>query len=58
MRKLLLVLLILIAGVFLFSKEVVITAWTVGPDNPSFYRFDNLKTAVERFPAEDRIRQC
>ena len=48
MRKLLLVLLILIAGVFLFSKEVVITAWTVGPDNPSFYRFDNLKTAVER----------
>ncbi len=40
--------LLLIFGVILFAKDIVITAWTVGPDNPSFYRFDNLKTAAER----------
>ncbi len=39
---------LLVIGVILFAKDVTITAWTVGPDNPSFYRFDNLKTAAER----------
>ena len=46
MRKL--VAILLLAGMVLFAQEIVITAWTVGPDNPSFYRFDNLKTAAER----------
>jgi len=29
-------------------EEVTIVAWTIGPDEPSFYRFDNLKDAVDR----------
>ncbi len=40
--------LLLIFGVIIFAKDITITAWTVGPDNPSFYRFDNLKTAADR----------
>ncbi|HIP92662.1 MAG TPA: sugar ABC transporter substrate-binding protein, partial [Thermotoga sp.] len=49
MRKFLLIALMLIAAVTFFSvKTITITAWTVGPDNPSFYRFENLKIAVER----------
>lgn len=47
MRKLLLVI-ILTIGLLMFAEEITITAWTVGPDNPSYYRFDNLKTAAER----------
>ncbi|HCZ07446.1 MAG: inositol-phosphate transport system substrate-binding protein [Thermotogota bacterium] len=47
MKKFLVVLLALLATAVL-AKEIVITAWTVGPDNPSFYRFENLKTAAER----------
>ncbi len=43
-----LVAILLIVSTLLLAKEIVITAWTVGPDNPSFYRFDNLKTAAER----------
>ncbi len=47
MRKFL-VAILSVLFVFAFAKEIVITAWTVGPDNPSYYRFENLKTAVER----------
>ncbi len=47
MRKVLLAVL-LVASLLIFAKEITITAWTVGPDNPSYYRFDNLKTAAER----------
>ena len=47
MKKLLIGLLAVLT-VLAFTKEIVITAWTVGPDNPSFYRFDNLKIAAER----------
>ena len=47
MRKLL-VWLVAVLTVFAFAKEIVITAWTVGPDNPSYYRFENLKAAAER----------
>ena len=46
MKKL--VVLLLIVGALLLAKDITITAWTVGPDNPSFYRFDNLKTAADR----------
>jgi len=49
MKKLLLIALMLLAAVTFFSvKTITITAWTVGPDNPSYYRFENLKAAVER----------
>ncbi|PLV59150.1 ABC transporter substrate-binding protein [Thermotoga sp. KOL6] len=47
MRKLLLTIL-LVASLLIFAEEITITAWTVGPDNPSYYRFENLKTAAER----------
>ncbi len=39
---------LLVIAAMLLAKEVVITAWTVGPDNPSYYRFENLKIAAER----------
>lgn len=29
-------------------ETIKITAWTVGPDNPAFYREENLKSAVDR----------
>ena len=30
------------------QQVVVIKAWTIGPDNPSVTRFNNLQTAAER----------
>ena len=48
MRKFIWLLSLILVGTFVFSTEITLTAWTVGPDNPSYYRFDNLKTAAER----------
>jgi len=39
---------VILLGSFMLASEITLTAWTVGPDNPSYYRFDNLKTAAER----------
>jgi len=47
MRKFLMTI-VLMVSLLIFAEEITITAWTVGPDNPSYYRFDNLKTAAER----------
>ncbi|MCD6462121.1 MAG: extracellular solute-binding protein [Thermotogae bacterium] len=47
MKRLLVALLVALSVVY-FAKVVTITAWTVGPDNPSVNRFENLKTAAER----------
>lgn len=33
------------------SQEIVLKAWTVGPDDPSIYRATNLHTAAERLNA-------
>jgi inositol-phosphate transport system substrate-binding protein len=33
-------------------KVVKLVAWTIGPDEPSYYRRDNLLTAVERLNAD------
>jgi inositol-phosphate transport system substrate-binding protein len=34
------------------AQEVVLKAWTIGPDDPSVYRATNLHTAAERLNAE------
>lgn len=34
------------------QRVVVIKAWTIGPDNPSVTRFNNLTTAAERLNAD------
>src|SRR5437870_10546442 len=36
------------------QQVVVIKAWTIGPDNPSVTRFNNLQTAAERLNADLR----
>ena len=33
-------------------KEIKLVAWTIGPDEPSYYRRDNLITAAERLNAD------
>ena len=35
-----------------FTQEIVLKAWTIGPDDPSVYRATNLQTAAERLNAE------
>ncbi|MGC8638224.1 MAG: hypothetical protein ACP5UP_08405, partial [Athalassotoga sp.] len=47
------------------TKTVTITAWTVGPDIPSFYRYENLTTAASRLNqmleavgSDIRVRRC
>ncbi len=34
------------------AQDVVLKAWTIGPDDPSIYRSTNLQTAAERLNAE------
>src|SRR5690349_9002901 len=34
------------------AQEIVLKAWTIGPDDPSIYRATNLHTAAERLNAE------
>lgn len=34
------------------AQEIVLKAWTIGPDDPSIYRATNLQTAAERLNAE------
>jgi inositol-phosphate transport system substrate-binding protein len=34
------------------AQEIVLKAWTIGPDDPSVYRATNLHTAAERLNAE------
>lgn len=34
------------------AQEIVLRAWTIGPDDPSVYRATNLHTAAERLNAE------
>jgi len=34
------------------AQEIVLKAWTIGPDDPSVYRATNLCTAAERLNAE------
>src|SRR5215475_9326786 len=34
------------------AQEIVLKAWTIGPDNPSVYRATNLQLAAERLNAE------
>src|SRR3989442_15935809 len=36
------------------QQVVVIKAWTIGPDNPSVTRFNNLNSAAERLNADLR----
>ncbi|MGQ0571739.1 MAG: ABC transporter substrate-binding protein, partial [Armatimonadota bacterium] len=36
------------------QRTIVIKAWTIGPDNPSVTRFNNLLTAAERLNSELR----
>src|SRR5881396_332789 len=35
-----------------FTQEIVLKAWTIGPDDPSVYRATNLQAAAERLNAE------
>ena len=35
-----------------FAQEIVLKAWTIGPDDPSVYRATNLQIAAERLNAE------
>ena len=35
-----------------FAQEIVLKAWTIGPDDPSMYRATNLQIAAERLNAE------
>src|SRR5262249_16390017 len=34
------------------AQEIMLKAWTIGPDDPSIYRATNLHTAAERLNAE------
>src|SRR5919199_3920554 len=34
------------------AQEIVLKAWTIGPDDPSVYRATNLQSAAERLNAE------
>jgi len=35
-----------------FAQEIILKAWTIGPDDPSVYRATNLQLAAERLNAE------
>jgi inositol-phosphate transport system substrate-binding protein len=41
-----------VLAVPVFAQEIVLKAWTIGPDDPSVYRATNLQIAAERLNAE------